>query len=72
MGRVLGHRDGHGFVQRDDGQPDVYLPLNEMRAVLHADKVRVRIQRLDRRGRPEGKVIEILERPDQPIIGRLL
>ncbi len=72
MGRVLGHRDGHGFVQREDGQPDVYLPLNEMRAVLHADKVRVRIQRLDRRGRPEGKVLEILERPDQPIIGRLL
>ncbi len=72
MGRVLGHRDGHGFVQREDGQPDVYLPMNEMRAVMHADKVRARVQRLDRKGRPEGKVIEILERPDLPIIGRLL
>ena len=72
VGRVLGHRDGHGFVQREDGQPDVYLPMNEMRAVMHADRVRVRVQRLDRKGRAEGKVIEILERPDLPIIGRLL
>ncbi len=38
-GVVLGHRDGHGFVQRDDGEPDVYLPPNEMRAVLHRDRV---------------------------------
>ena len=31
-GTVLGHRDGHGFVQRDDGEGDIYLPPNEMRA----------------------------------------
>ena len=43
-----------------------------MRAVLHKDRVRVRIARQDRRGRPEGRVVEILERPPQPIIGRLL
>jgi len=71
-GTVQGHRDGHGFVLRDDGQPDIYLPANEMRAVLHKDRVRVRIARQDRRGRPEGRVVEILERPPQPIIGRLL
>ncbi|TSE21643.1 Ribonuclease R [Tepidimonas alkaliphilus] len=71
-GTVVGHRDGHGFVVRDDGQPDIYLPPNEMRAVLHRDRVRVRIMRLDRRGRPEGRVTEILARPSTPIIGRLL
>jgi ribonuclease R len=71
-GTVLGHRDGHGFVQRDDGDGDIYLPPNEMRAVLHRDRVRVRVVRLDRRGRPEGRVTEILDRPKGPIIGRLL
>ncbi|GAA4345472.1 ribonuclease R [Variovorax defluvii] len=71
-GTVQGHRDGHGFVQRDDGEADIYLPPNEMRAVLHKDRVKARVVRLDRRGRPEGRVVEIIERPEQPIIGRLL
>ncbi|MFP8835720.1 ribonuclease R [Hydrogenophaga sp. XSHU_21] len=71
-GVVSGHRDGHGFVVRDDGQPDIYLPSNEMRAVLHKDRVKARIVRLDRKGRPEGRVTEIIERSDSPIIGRLL
>ena len=71
-GIVLGHRDGHGFISRDDGAPDIYLPPNEMRAVLHKDRVKARIVRSDRKGRPEGRVVEIIERSLQPIIGRLL
>jgi ribonuclease R len=71
-GVVSGHRDGHGFVVRDDGQADIYLPSNEMRAVLHKDRVKARIVRTDRKGRPEGRVTEIVERSDSPIIGRLL
>ncbi|MCO5976500.1 ribonuclease R [Ideonella oryzae] len=71
-GVVMGHRDGHGFVRRDDGEGDIYLSPQEMRAVLHRDRVRVRIQRLDRKGRPEGRVVDILERRKVPIIGRLL
>ncbi len=71
-GTVLGHRDGHGFVRRDDGAADIFLAPNEMRAVLHLDRVKVRVLRLDRKGRPEGRVVEIIERPPQPIIGRLL
>ena len=71
-GSVQGHRDGHGFLIRDDGDGDIFLSPNEMRAVLHKDRVKVRIVRQDRKGRPEGRVVEILERPAQPIIGRLL
>ena len=72
QGVVQGHRDGHGFISRDDGGPDIYLPPNEMRAVLHKDIVKARIVRSDRKGRPEGRVLEIIERSSQPIIGRLL
>ena len=71
-GSVQGHRDGHGFLIRDSGESDIYLSPNEMRAVLHRDRVKVRIVRQDRKGRPEGRIVEIVERPEQPIIGRLL
>ncbi len=71
-GTISGHRDGHGFVVRDDGEPDIYLPSNEMRAVLHKDRVKARVVRFDRKGRPEGRVVEIIERSGQAIIGRLL
>jgi ribonuclease R len=59
-------------VQRDDGEADIYLPPNEMRAVLHKDRVKARIVRHDRKNRPEGRVTEIIERSPNPIIGRLL
>jgi ribonuclease R len=72
VGTVQGHRDGHGFVVVDGGDVDIYLAPQEMRAVLHHDRVRVRVVRLDRKGRPEGRVLEILERRKAPIIGRLL
>ena len=71
-GVVVGHRDGHGFVKRDDGEPDVYISQQEMRSVLHRDRVKVRVVRFDRKGRPEGRILEIVERRKAPIIGRLL
>lgn len=69
---MQGHRDGHGFLTPDDGQLDIYLSAQEMQAVMHGDRLRVRVLRFDKRGRPEGKVLEILERKKRPIIGRLL
>jgi ribonuclease R len=72
-GSVQGHRDGHGFILREGaGVPDVYLSPQEMRSVLHRDRVRARIVRYDRKGRPEGHVLEIVERRKSPLIGRLL
>ena len=71
-GTVQGHRDGHGFVVTESGEPWIYLAQQEMRTVLHRDRVRVRVLRYDRKGRPEGRVLDILERRKTPIIGRLL
>ncbi len=72
VGRIEGHRDGHGFVVRDDGEPSIYLAATEMRSVLHGDTVRARIVRYDRKSRPEGRVLEIVERKRATLIGRLL
>jgi ribonuclease R len=71
-GTIQGHRDGHGYVQREDGEGEIYIAPQEMRAVLHGDRVQVRIIRYDRKGRAEGHVLDILDRRKAPIIGRLL
>ena len=72
QGRVEGHRDGHGFVFPDDGGPSIYLAPAEMRTVLHGDILRVRVIRHDRKGRAEGRVLDIVERRRGPILGRIL
>jgi ribonuclease R len=70
-GRVQGHPDGFGFLVRDDGGQDLFLGPKEMREVLHGDRVVARISGTDRRGRPEGKIVEVLERGQQKLVGRL-
>ncbi|MCP5277301.1 MAG: ribonuclease R [Thiobacillus sp.] len=70
-GRVEGHQDGFGFFVPDDKSGDMYLPEKEMRGVLHGDRVMVREHGQDRRGRKEGKVVEILEHANTTLVGRL-
>ncbi|NWG32170.1 MAG: ribonuclease R [Rhodocyclaceae bacterium] len=70
-GRVQGHPDGFGFLVRDDGGPDVFLPEKEMNKVLHGDHVIARIVGVDRKGRPEGKIVEVTERANQRLVGRV-
>ncbi len=71
-GKVSGHREGYGFLMPSDGSADVFLPEKEMQKVLHGDKVQVRIAGTDRRGRPEGTIVEVVERANTHVIGRLL
>ena len=70
-GRVQGHPDGFGFLIRDDGGSDMFLGSNEMQKVLHGDRVMARQSGIDRRGRPEGKIVEVLEHVQQRLVGRL-
>ena len=72
-GTVSGHRDGFGFVVRDDGEDDdVYLSAREMRSVIDGDRVAVSVVGVDRRGKPEGKLVEVLERGTQEIVGQFI
>ena len=70
-GRVEGHHDGFGFFVPDDRSGDLLLPEKEMRGVLHGDRVMVREHGQDKRGRKEGKIVEILERANATLVGRL-
>jgi len=71
-GRVSGHKDGFGFVMPDDGSADVYLSAREMRSLFHGDRVAVKVIGEDRRGKPEGVLVEILERGTSEIAGQFI
>ena len=70
-GRVQGHADGFGFLIPDDGSPDLFLSAKEMHKALHGDRVMVREIGIDRRGRKEGAIVEVLERAVTQLVGRL-
>ncbi|MFO1205127.1 MAG: ribonuclease R [Burkholderiales bacterium] len=69
-GRVQGHPDGFGFLITDNEGPDIALGPREMQKVLHGDRAMVRRTGVDRRGRPEGRIVEVLERRNQHLVGR--
>lgn len=69
-GRVLGHKDGFGFLIPDDGSEDIYLSPYQMRSLFNGDIVLVRIADTQYRGKREGIVVEILERNTQTLVGR--
>jgi ribonuclease R len=69
-GRVEGHPDGYGFLVPETGS-DLYLGPKEMKKVLHGDRVMVRESGIDRRGRREGVIVEVIERVHTSIVGKL-
>jgi len=71
VGIVQGHPDGFGFLVPEDGGDDYFLSPREMNKVLHGDRVVVRQSGTDRRGRPEGEIVEVLARANKEIVGRL-
>ena len=71
-GTVSGHNDGFGFVRRDDGGDDVYLSAREMRSLIDGDRVAIKIVGKDRRGRSEGRVVEVLERGLSEVAGQFI
>lgn len=70
IGVVSAHREGYGFLIPEAGGRDLYLAPREMRVVIHGDRVSARVKRIDRAGRPEGAVVEILERRHDRVVGR--
>lgn len=69
-GRVIGHRDGFGFLKREDGQKDLFLNMGQMNNLLHDDVVLVKESGSDNRGRKEARVVRIIEPREEPIVGR--
>lgn len=69
-GRVQGHKDGFGFLVPDEGGDDLFLGPAQMRLVFDGDRVLGRVTGVDRRGRSEGAIVEVLERGHEFLVGR--
>ena len=76
VGRLEAHPAGYGFVtperHREDIKGDVFIPAPNVREALHGDRVVVRVERHSADGRAEGRIVEILERRNQTIVGRFV
>jgi len=70
-GKIQGHADEFGFLIPDNGSEDLYLSPKEMHKALHGDRVLVREIGLDRRGRREAAIVEVLEHSNIRVVGRL-
>lgn len=69
-GRVIGHRDGFGFVKPEEGGDDLKLSPRQMRQVFDGDRVLVQEINVDFKGRREGKIVDVLERNTRKLVGR--
>ena len=73
VGRLQTHPGGYGFVTPERALAsagDIYIAGPNLNEAMHGDRVVVRIERIKDGGRAEGRVIRILERANQLIVGR--
>ncbi len=75
-GKLSIHPAGYGFLSPEkSGDPDIFIAAENIGTAMHGDRVVARISRdtpADRiKGRREGRVIRILERAHDTIVGTL-
>jgi ribonuclease R len=64
-------RQGFGFLITDEHADDIFISSKYLRTALHNDKVKVRLFALRKGARPEGEVVEILERSRDTFVGTI-
>lgn len=71
-GTIIAHPDGFGFLKPDDNSADLFLSAREMRRVMHGDRVMATITGVDKRGRREGAIVEVLEHRHNQVVGQFI
>ena len=74
VGRLETHPSGYGFVTPErpieNLKGDVYVAAPNVKEALHGDRVVVRLERHRADGRAEGRIVQILERRNETVVGR--
>jgi ribonuclease R len=71
VGTVQAQRNGDGMLLPDDASAPIHLSAHEMREVMHGDRVAARVEGPHFRGKPQGTIVEVLERRTREVVGRL-
>ena len=69
-GKVIGHRDGFGFLQVEGEPKDWFIARHQMNTVLHGDVVLAKAGSRGQGGKVEARIVKVLEGERAPIIGR--
>ncbi|MGL4725308.1 MAG: ribonuclease R [Scandinavium sp.] len=69
-GKVIGHRDGFGFLRVEGRKDDLYLSSEQMKMCMHGDLVLAQPLGADRKGRREARIVRVLEPRTGQIVGR--
>ncbi len=70
QGRVIGHREGYGFLSRDAGD-DLLITKKDMLKLFDGDLVQVRINGTDQRGREKASLVKVTQRNTTQVVGQL-
>lgn len=70
-GFVIAHQEGYGFLSPESGEPDGFIPPKYMAELMHGDKILARVKHEDASGRKDYAPVEILERAQKRIVGKL-
>ncbi|QIQ41616.1 MAG: ribonuclease R [Buchnera aphidicola (Aphis urticata)] len=69
-GKVIGHRDGYGFLRSETLKEDLWLSIKQMKLCIHGDIILAHIIKSEKKGKNVAKVLKILKSNNIPIIGR--
>jgi len=79
VGRLRMHRDGYGFVIPEPGslparvqgklQGDIFIPPPDVGNAMHGDQVLVEMGRLRHDGKAEGRIVRVMEREHETVVG---
>lgn len=64
-------RMGYGFISSEEIEEDVFVSAKNLRTALHGDKVKVWLYAKKKGSRPEGEVVEIIERWRNSFVGTI-
>lgn len=68
-GRLQTIRSGAGFVVPEAGTGDLFIPTQGLGSAVDGDRVVARVEGRRRGQRPEGRIIKVLERARERIVG---
>lgn len=71
VGRLQMKARGYGFlIPEVSGELDLYIPAGDLNGAMSGDKVMGRVEKVTSGPRREGKIIRVLERANQRVVGK--